>query len=347
MSPNRRPARLSNFGEFQLIQSIPRQLTTQGFHPTVGTGDDGAVLPPTPRQQVVISTDLLVENIHFTRQSTTFYNIGYKSAEANLSDIAAMGAIPTAIFVAIALPPSLTNKDWKEFYRGLAGACKRHKVQLLGGDTSSSPSSLFIAITITGLVKPHHILTRQGAKRGDLIYVSGTLGDSAAGLAYLKKYSHPPKPSTLSKPMNYLVHRHWQPTARIALGQLLASQPYASATMDLSDGLSGDLTHLCRQSRVGALIYSAKIPMSQQMQYYATRIRANPFQWSLHGGEDYELLFTIPLKWQHALEKMAKKQRIPITHIGAIQPKRFGIRIEQSDQSQDMLLPGSHEHFLE
>ncbi len=345
MSPNRRSARLSHLGEFQLIQSIPRQLTTQGFRPTVGTGDDAAVLPISPQQQIVISTDLLVEDIHFTRKTSTPYDIGYKAAAANLSDIAAMGAIPTGIFVAIALPPSLTNQDWQEFYRGLAAPCKSHNVQLLGGDTSSSPTSLFIAITITGQVQPGHILTRQGAKSGDLIYVSGTLGDSAAGLEYLKKCKRPPKISTLSKPMYYLVQRHLQPTARIALGQLLASQPYASAAMDLSDGLSGDLRHLCQQSQVGALIYRAKIPMSQQMQRYAKRIRVTPLNWSLHGGEDYELLFTIPPKWQHELEKCAKKRRIPITQIGVIQPKRFGIRIEHHDHIQDVFLPRSYEHF--
>jgi thiamine-monophosphate kinase len=345
MSPTRRQARLSNLGEFHLIQSIPRRFSTQGFHPTVGTGDDAAVLPPSPLQQVVLSTDLFVEDVHFTRKAATFYDIGYKAAAANLSDIAAMGATPTAIFVAIALPPSLTYEDWQEFYRGLAIPCKRHKVQLLGGDTSSSPSTLFIAITITGQVNSGHILTRQGAKVGDRIYVSGTLGDSAAGLAYLKKNKRPPKPSTLSKPMKYLVHRHLQPTARIALGQLLASQPYASAAMDLSDGLSGDLRHLCRQSQVGALIHSGQIPMSKHMQSYAKRVSATPLQWSLHGGEDYELLFTIPSKGAQEIEKKAKTCRIPITQIGIIQPKRFGIRIEYHDRTQHLLPQGSYEHF--
>lgn len=345
MTPTRRPARLSNFGEFQLLQSIPRQFSTQGFHPTVGTGDDAAVFPSSPFQQVAISTDLLVEDIHFTRKTATFYDIGYKAAAANLSDIAAMGATPTAILVAIALPPSLTYKDWQEFYRGLATPCKRHKVQLLGGDTSSSPSTLFIAITIIGQVNSKHILTRKGAKVGDHIYVSGTLGDSAAGLAYLKKHKRLPKPSSLSKPIKYLVQRHLQPTARIALGQLLASQPYASATMDLSDGLSGDLRHLCRQSKVGALIHSRQVPMSKHMRSYAKQIRANPLQWSLHGGEDYELLFTIPPKGKLELEKKAKSCRIPITQIGIIQPNRFGIRIEYDDKTQNVLLQQGYEHF--
>ena len=345
MSPTRRQARLTHLREFQLIQSLPRRFSTQGLHPIVGIGDDAAVLPSSSSQHVVISTDLLVEDIHFTRKTATLYDIGYKAAAANLSDIAAMGATPTAIFVAIALPPSFIEEDWHEFYRGLAVPCKRYKVQLLGGDTSASPTSLFIAITIMGQVTPGHFLTRHGAKIGDLIYVSGTLGDSAAGLAYLNQSKRPPKSAIRSKPMKYLVQRHLQPTARVPLGELLASQPYASSAMDLSDGLSGDLRHLCRQSQVGALIDSEQIPMSQQMQRYAKRIRATPLHWSLHGGEDYELLFTIPPQWQHELEKCAKERRIPITHIGIIQPKRFGIRIVHHDQRQDVFSPRSYEHF--
>ncbi len=345
MTPNRRTARLSNLGEFNLIQSIPRQLSTQGFLPTIGLGDDAAVFSPSSPQHVVLSTDLLIEEIHFTRKTATLYNIGYKAAAVNLSDMAAMGATPTGIFVSIALPSSLIQQDWQEFYRGLGAPCKTHKVRLLGGDTSSSPTSLFISITIIGQAHPEHILTRNGAKTGDLIYVSGTLGDSAAGFAYLKKYKTPPKPSTLSTPMSYLVHRHLNPTPRVALGQHLASQPYASAAMDLSDGLSRDLQHLCRQSRVGALIYSSHIPMSQQMQRYAKRIHTTPLHWSLHGGEDYELLFTIPQKWEYELEKFIKRRRIPISQIGTIQPKGFGIRIEHSENIQDYLQPQGYEHF--
>lgn len=347
MSSNPRSARLSNLGEFQLIQSIPRQFTTEGIRATVGIGDDAAVLPLSPKQHLVISTDLLIEDIHFRKKTSTLYDIGYKAAAANLSDMAAMGATPTAMFVAIALPPSFTNQDWQKFYKGLAIPGKSYKVKVLGGDTSSSPTSLFITITIIGLVRPGHILTRQGAKVGDAIYVSGTLGDSAAGLAYLEKCTRPPKLSALQKAMKYLVQRHLQPTARIALGQLLASQPYASATMDLSDGLSGDLKHLCQHSHVGALIDSRQIPMSQEIQYYAKKSRTTPLPWSLHGGEDYELLFTIPPKWQQEFERKAKKQRMAISKIGVIQPKRFGIRIVQNDGSQERLSSKGYEHFIE
>jgi len=344
MSPTRRQASLSKLGEFTLIESIPRQCSSRKFRPTVGRGDDAAVFPLSPTQHMVLSTDLLIEHIHFNRHTATFYDIGYKAAAANLSDIAAMGATPTALFVAIALPASLTKKDWQEFYRGLAVPCKPHNVQLLGGDTSASPSALFIAVTITGQVEPGHILTRKGAKTGDLIYVSGTLGDAAAGLAYLKN-SPPSKASPRTKPLQYLVQRHLQPTPRIALGQLLASQPFASSAMDLSDGLSGDIRHLCRQSHVGALIHSQQIPMSKPLQAYAKRVSALPLDWSLHGGEDYELLFTVPPQWQPELEKIARTRRMSITQIGVIQPQRFGIRIEHHDRTRHLLPQRSYEHF--
>ena len=220
MPPSRRQASLSQLGEFQLIQSISRGFSRGGIRPTVGIGDDAAVLALPSPTQIVISTDLMIEHIHFNRTTSTFYDIGYKAAAVNLSDIAAMGATPTSILVAIALPPHLNHQDWKELYRGLAVPCKAQKVQLIGGDTSSSPSVLFIAITILGRIKPGQSLTRSGAKAGDIIYVSGTLGDSAAGLEYLNHQKHPVKVSTLPQPIKFLVRRHLQPTPRFCFGSL-------------------------------------------------------------------------------------------------------------------------------
>ncbi len=345
MASIRRQATLDTLGEHRLIQSIPPQFSQSSLPPTIGRGDDAAVLALPSSHQAVVSTDLLIENIHFSIKTATFYDIGYKAAAANLSDMAAMGAIPSAIFVAIACPPSLKHNDWKNFYRGLAKPCRAFDVELLGGDTSASSTSLFIAVTVLGHIKPGHILTRHGAKTGDLIYVSGTLGDSKAGLTFLKKYKHPPNLSTFSQSTKFLAQRHLHPTPQIRLGQLLASRPFASSAIDLSDGLSGDLRHLCQQSGVGALIYEEHIPMSLQMRSYAKRVRAIPLQWALHGGEDYELLFTLPPQWQQTVEKRARTHRIPITQIGVIQPLRFGIRIERHDHIQERLTQRSYEHF--
>ena len=283
MPPFRGQASLSQIGEFRLIQSITRKGFPQGIRPIIGIGDDAAVLPNFSPDHIVLSTDLLIEHIHFSRSSSTFYDIGYKAAAVNLSDIAAMGATPTSILVSIALPPRCTLKNWKELYRGLAVPCKAQNVQLIGGDTSSSPSTIFIAITILGHIKVGLSLTRNRAKVDDLIFVSGTLGDSAAGLEYLKQHTQPIKPSRLAQPMKFLVTRHLRPTPRLALGQLLATRRLASAALDISDGLSGDLAHLCRQSQVGALIQSTQIPLSPQLIRYAAKKKQPSLPWALHG----------------------------------------------------------------
>lgn len=345
MSPSRRQALLSSIGEFQLIQSIARGFSSRGPRPLVGIGDDAAILSHPSQSNLVISTDLLIEDIHFSRSTASLYDIGYKAAVANLSDIAAMGATPTYILVAVALPSHVRYGDWKEMYRGLSVPCKAYGVQLVGGDTSASRSSLFLAITILGQVKPNHGLTRGGAKEGDIIYVSGSLGNSAAGLDCLTHQPSHGKVSTFRQPMKFLVSRHLRPTPRIALGRLLSSRRLASAALDLSDGLSGDLLHLCQQSRVGALIQEASLPMSSHLLGYASQMNVDPLTWALHGGEEYELLFTVPPKYQRRLELAVKQLRISVTAIGVITPRRSGLRIAHQDGTTQKLLPQSYVHF--
>ncbi len=310
-------------------------------------GDDAALLAHPSSAHLVISTDLLVEDIHFSKKTASFYDIGYKAAVANLSDIAAMGATPTYILVAVALPPYVRYGDWKDLYRGLSVPCKSHGVQLVGGDTSASHSSLFLAITILGQVEPGHALTRGGAREGDLIYISGSLGNSAAGLACLIHQTSRENISTLRQPMKFLVRRHLHPTPRIALGRLLSSRRLASAALDLSDGLSGDIEHLCQQSRVGALILEASLPMSPHLRSYASQVSADPLPWALHGGEEYELLFTVSPKKQHSLESAIKQLRIPATAIGVITSRRSGIQITHQNGRTQKLEPKSYVHFSE
>ena len=345
MSPSRRQALLSHVGEFQLIQSIARGFFSRGPRPLIGIGDDAAILSNSSPAHLVISTDLLVEDIHFSRGTVSWYDIGFKAAVANLSDIAAMGATPTYILVAVALPSHVTYHDWKELYRGLSVPCKAHGVQLVGGDTSASRSSVFLAITILGQVEPNYGLTRGGAKVGDIIYVSGSLGNSAAGLACLTGQPSNNKASSRRQPMKFLVSRHIRPTPRIALGRLLSSHRFASAALDLSDGLSGDLLHLCQKSGVGALIQKASFPISPQLISYASQMNVDPLPWVLHGGEEYELLFTVPPKHQRRLELGVKRLRIPVTAIGVITPRRSGLRIAQQDGSTQKLVSQSYVHF--
>ncbi len=347
MPPSRRQALVSTIGEFQLIRALTGGFSLPGPHTHIGMGDDAAVLAHPSSAHLVISTDLLVENIHFSKNTSSFFDLGYKAAVANLSDIAAMGAIPTYILVAVALPSHVRYGDWKDLYRGLSVPCKAHGVQLVGGDTSASRSSLFLAITILGQVKPGQALTRVGAREGDIIYVSGSLGNSAAGLDYLTHHPSRGKISKLRQPMKFLVGRHLQPTPRIALGRLLSSRRLASAALDLSDGLSGDIKHLCQQSRVGALIQEANLPISPHLIAYAFKMRVDPLSWALHGGEEYELLFTVSPKKQHRLELAIKQLGIPATAIGVITPRRSGVQIAHQDGRTQKLVSQSYMHFSE
>ncbi|MGD9849856.1 MAG: thiamine-phosphate kinase [Nitrospirales bacterium] len=347
MASTRRQTTLSNIGEFELIHSIAKKLGSRSSSEIIlGIGDDGAILQIPPGRHLVVSTDLLIERIHFNTRSATFFEIGYKAAVANLSDMAAMGAKPTALLVSVALPANLTFLDWKEFYRGLAAPCKSYNVRIVGGDTSSSRSDSFLSLTILGTVKRGCALHRSGASKGHWLYVSGTLGDSAAGLDYItKQRRHARARASLSPPHRYLVQRHFHPTPRIALGSFLGARHWASAAIDISDGLSNDLGHLCKQSRVGARIFSDNLPLSPSLKSYAIRKKVDPLKWALHGGEDYELLFTVPPQYSKNVENAAKRASILITKIGLITSYQSGIRLQGSEGNVTPLPSGGFDHF--
>jgi len=337
---------LSKIGEFQLIQSIAPSWSRPSSEIILGIGDDAAILRVPQGRQMVVSTDLLIEHIHFKRRYTTFYEIGYKAAVASLSDLAAMGAQPMALLVSVALPPTLTFQDWQKLYRGLSAACLTHQVRIVGGDTSSSPSPSFVSVTVLGTVKKGCALRRSGAKIGHGIYVSGTLGDASAGLDYLtRKKSRARDRSSLPQSVRHLVQRHFHPSPKIKLGTLLGIRHWASATIDISDGLSNDLGHICQQSRVGALIFAEHLPLSVALKNYAARKKIDSLKWVLHGGEDYELLFTVPPRYEKNVEHAAQRLSIPITKIGFTIPPKLGIRLQDADGFVTPLSPGGYDHF--
>ncbi len=346
MASTRRQATLSNIGEFALIQSIAKSENGRSSGIILGIGDDGAILQIPTDRRLVVSTDLLIEQIHFHKRSATFFEIGYKAAVANFSDMAAMGAKPTALLVSVALPGSLRLQDWKELYRGLSVPCKSHNVRIVGGDTSASRSDCFLSITVLGTVKRGCALRRNGALKGHVLYVSGTLGDSSAGLDVLTNQKRKGRPrSSLTHSHRYLVHRHFQPMPRVILGTGLGSRHWASAAIDISDGLSNDLGHLCKQSRVGALIFSDNLPLSPSLRKYAVQKKMDPLKWALHGGEDYELLFTVPPQYTKKVEKVAQGVSVPITKIGLITNSRSGIRMQDPEGNVSPLPSGGYDHF--
>ncbi|MGQ0810398.1 MAG: thiamine-phosphate kinase [Nitrospiraceae bacterium] len=338
-------------GEFELIQDIHRRFGTTGPMVIRGIGDDAAIIKSSAGRWQLLTTDLLIEGVHFTLDTATFKDIGYRAAVANLSDIAAMGGLPQHLLVALAVPPSCTPVQIQRLYQGIMKACRPHGVQLIGGDTSASQTEIFLAITLTGRVEPQRALTRSGARPGDLIYVTGTLGDSYVGLQLLMRRRRK-RPSGLhrvimdARQSRYLIGRHLRPSARVHVGRLLATHRIASAAIDLSDGLSGDLRHVCTQSGTGAEINAPALPISSACRAYADACRIDPIQFALRGGEDYELLFTVPAKKQRGLHRLVQGLRgIQFTCIGLIKPHPFGMRIRSAEGSLRTLDVTSYDHF--
>ena len=344
-SSNRR--RVSDSSEFRLIQDIRQQSSSGHKYSSLlkGIGDDAAIIQFIQNEHLLVSTDLLIEGIHFDLKLTSFREIGHRAIIANLSDIAAMGGIPRYVLTSVAIPPTYSLTDVRALYRGLLSCCDQNKLQLIGGDTSASKKGMFLGITILGTVESSGALPRGGAKIGDKIYVTGTLGDSYAGLKLLHSKRNQPTHRLEKRISQFLINRHLRPTPRIDIGRWLSTHRLATAAIDLSDGLSGDLGHVCRESRVGAMIDATKIPISPQCRSFARRKHLNPISIALEGGEDYELLFTVPAQFQSQLTAIESHHGVQITSIGTIEPQKCGMRIKLANGVSHPLVPTSYEHF--
>jgi thiamine-monophosphate kinase len=331
--------------EFALIRALARRFARKTPLLIQGIGDDAAVIATPAGRQLVLTTDLLAEGIHFDLRTASFEDIGYKAAIANLSDIAAMGARPEHVLVALAIPASCTESNILRLYKGLMAACRPYKVSLIGGDTSASSGGLFLSLTVTGTVPAGSALLRSGAQVGDLIYVTGTIGDSLAGLQLLSRRKQLTVSRLSRKDREFLIARHRHPIAHCRFGQLLNTLQLADASIDLSDGLSGDLRHLCEESLVGAEIHAATLPLSSSLLAYARTSRIDPMKLALQGGEDYELLFTVPPSKSRRLHRVARQPGRRVTCIGVIRPRRFGIQMRLDDGTMQPIPITSYEHF--
>jgi len=254
-----------------------------------GIGDDTAVLALGAGALLLATTDLLIEDVHFRRAWASPYDIGWKAMAVNLSDIAAMGGWPRWALVGLALPPSTEVEAVDAFYAGMREAAAPHGVVIVGGDTSASPQGWMINVTLlgehTGVPK-----LRSTARLGDVVAVTGTLGRAAAGLALLETRTAPPGISRGAR--DELTAAHLRPSARLAEGRWLGEQPGVHAMMDLSDGLTTDLGHICRESGLGARVMVDRLPVAPAAQEAARALRHAAIEWATGGGEDYELLFT-------------------------------------------------------
>lgn len=280
-------------GEFEFIDSIRRLFPVpEGF---TGIGDDCAVIPQDDAYETLVSTDMLVEGTHFLINDITPYQLGWKSAASNFSDIAAMGGTATGCFLALAVPYDVTDLWADEFLRGFRDISEQYGFPLLGGDTTSSPDRVCICITVVGKALKGRSIKRSGARPGDLVCVTGNLGDSAAGLdAILSKL-----PRTGEIP--YLIDKHYIPRPRMEEGKVLVNSTGVHSMIDISDGIGSDLRHIIGESGRGAEIDMDKIPVSNQLRTYCRNNGKDIYRFAISGGEDYELLFTVAPEWEPSL----------------------------------------------
>ena len=287
---------ISSLGEFGLIDHLTKNNETRNTSTVLSTGDDGAVIDHFGRQ-TVISSDMLLEGIHFDLSYTPLRHLGYKSVVVNLSDIYAMNATPTQIVLNIGFSNRFSLETLDEFYEGVYAACEKYNVDLVGGDTTTSLKGFVISVTAIGEVVPDSYVKRSGAKPNDLLCVSGELGGAFLGLTLLereKKIFEETGAQPDLEGQAYIVGRLLKPEARKDIIEYFAEEEIMpTSMMDISDGLSSELLHICKQSGVGCVLYEDKLPMADEMKEFAYKLLTDPTACALSGGEDYELLFTV------------------------------------------------------
>ncbi|MDF0719054.1 thiamine-phosphate kinase [Kaistella sp. PBT33-4] len=289
---------ISQYGEFGLIKHLTENFSFNNESTEISIGDDAAVIDP-QGQKVVVTTDVLAEGVHFNLGYVPLKHLGYKGVAVNISDLAAMNATPTQILVSLAVSNRFPVEALEEIYEGIALACERYKVDLVGGDTTSSTSGLVMSITAIGLEHSENLVGRSGAKAGDLLVVTGDLGGAYMGLQILERehsvYLANPNMQPEMEGYDYILQRQLKPEARTDIKNTLKELGVQPTSMiDVSDGLSSEILHLSDQSKVGFRLYESKIPMDPLTMTTADELNLNPVMCALNGGEDFELLFTIP-----------------------------------------------------
>jgi thiamine-monophosphate kinase len=305
---------LRDIGEFGFIKRISQGCLIRPQNIIKAIGDDAAAFIPTPHEVMLVTTDLLVERIHFFRNTTSGFNLGYKALSVNLSDIAAMGGMAREAFISIGVPENCSVDFLEDLYNGMKRLAAEFGLNLLGGDTTRSKTDLIINISVLGSAFEKEILYRDTAQPGDIICSTGFLGDSRAGLHLITNDME-----SDSNEFKALRDAHIIPKPYLWEGRFLARQGGVHAMIDVSDGLSSDIAHIAEQSNVGIRLYSEKIPVSDHLEKFCARFDFDPVEYALAGGEDYTLLCTIsPDKVDHIAANYLKRFRNPLYQIGEI-----------------------------
>ncbi len=304
---------ISSLGEFGLIEHLTRNIELQNASSVLGVGDDAAVIDHFGKQ-TVITTDLLIEGVHFDLAYTPLKHLGYKSVIVNLSDVYAMNATPTQITLSLGISNRFSVEALDEFYEGVYTACTKYGVDLVGGDTASSQKGFIIAVTAIGEVAPGKYVERSTAQKGDLLCVSGYLGGAYVGLLFLERekkiFIESPGVQPDLEGESYVIGRLLKPEARKDIIEFFAKQGILpTAMIDISDGLSSELLHICKDSNLGCVLYEEKIPVHEDMKKAAFKFEIDPTACALSGGEDYELLFTVS---QNDYDKLVLNEQISV-----------------------------------
>jgi thiamine-monophosphate kinase len=334
--------RVADIGEFPLIERLGQIIATERPDLLVGLGDDVAVLALPGDELLLATIDIQIERVHFLPELITPEQLGARALAINLSDIAAMGGQPWFALVSLALPEA-TEVEWLEqLYRGMRAAADRFGVAVVGGNISRARSDIAVDVALLGRIRREQLLTRAGAQPGDRVLVTGHLGEAAAGLQLARHPEFAPDPTD----REFLLGRYLAPTPRVPEAALIAGQRQATAMIDLSDGLSSDIGHICEQSRVGVRIWAAELPIPPAVQQVAGWLNQPPWQLALAGGDDYELCFTAPAAAADELAALvARETGTPVTIVGEILPAEHGHRLLLADRQELPLEAAGWQHF--
>jgi thiamine-monophosphate kinase len=329
--------------EDELVRAIRKVLSGDVPGVTVGIGDDAAVVD-TGRHDTILTTDMLVEGVHFDRASASAHDLGHKALTVNISDVAAMGGSPRFGLVSIGFPPDVETSWVMELYGGIREAAGEYGMAVIGGDTNRA-GKVVLSVTVVGTVARNHAVTRSGARPGDRLVVTGSLGAAAGGLRLAQADPHEVREALASDWGRRLVQAHLRPVARVGEAETLASAG-ATAMIDISDGLALDLSRLCAESGVGATVALPDLPVADGLEDLAKTFEGNldPLDLALHGGEDYELLATIPPEAvQEAAERLAERFGTGLSVIGTVTEDE--LRAVGEDGTERPLEPKGWDHF--
>ena len=333
---------LKEIGEFGFIERISRGCLIRPAMIVRSIGDDAAAFRTEPDSLMLLTTDLLVERVHFLRHACSGFDLGYKSLAVNLSDIAAMGGTARDAFVSIAIPDDCTLEYLDELYRGIRHLAAKFEVNILGGDTTRSRADLIINIAVTGYVGEREIMRRDQARPGDIIISTGSLGDSRAGLHLILNDIPAASPEYLD-----LLNAHLLPKPYLDEGRFLAASGVVHSAIDVSDGLSSDLAHILRESGVGAKLHAEKLPISTELRIFCSDFNFNPIEMALAGGEDYTLLCTVdPAAVEGLADSYRNTFRSALIPIGEITASGT-IELVAADGTATDLPSSGWDHFKE